>query len=116
MMKERPSEAEHWIYASKFRNAQEARRCYEEARDLLLIDDLPASTFRFTLKDASYVAVLGDVPLSGVDFQRVAEVLSAGEPAGVPDELAEHLRERRQQFEELRIDFLEKRRAPQPNE
>jgi len=116
MTKERPSEAEHWIYASKFRSAEEARNCYERARDLLLIDDLPASTFRFTLKDTSYVAVLGDLPLSGVDFQRVAEVLSAGEPAGVPEELAEHLRERRQQFEELRIDFLERRRGVTPNE
>ncbi len=116
MTKERPSEAEHWIYASKFRNAEEARRCYEQARDLLLIDDLPASTFRFTLKDTSYVAVLGDAPLAGVDFRRVAKVLSAGEPAGVPEAVVEHLRERRRRFDDLQVDFLERRRGVTPNE
>ena len=116
MTKERPGEADRWIYASKFRNAEEARRCYERARDLLLIDDLPASTFRFELKDTSYVAVLGDAPLAGVDFQRVTEVLSAGEPAGVPDDVTANLRERRRRFDDLQVDFLERRRGVTPNE
>lgn len=116
MTKERLREADHWIYASKFRSAEEALKCYEHARDLLLIDDLPASTFRFTIKHTSYVAVLGDVPLAGVDFQRVAAVLNAGEPAGVPEELAEHLRRRRRRFDDLQVDFLERRRGVTPNE
>lgn len=111
MTKERPAESNRWIYASKFGNAEDARRCYERARDLLLIDDLPASTFRFTLSGASYVSVLGDVPLGAIDVQRVAAVLGSGESTAVPDEVVEHLRERRRRFEDLRVDFLERRRG-----
>ena len=115
MMKERPAESERWIFASRFPNAEEAMRCYEQARDLILIDDLAASAFRFTVRDTSYVAVLGDRPLSGVDFKNIADVLSSGESTGVPEQITAHLRERRQRFERLRVDFLERRRRDMPN-
>jgi hypothetical protein len=115
MTKERPAESDRWIFASQFPSAEDALRCYEQARDLILVDDLAASVFRFTVRDTSYVAVLGDRPLSGVDFRNIAEVLSSGEPTGVPEQISDHLRQRRQRFEELRVDFLERRRRDIPD-
>ena len=115
MTKERSTESERWIFASRFPSAEEARRTYEQARDLILVDDLPASVFRFTVRDTSYVAVLGDRPLVGVDFWNLAEVLSSGEPTAIPDRISDQLRERRQRFEELKVDFLERRRRDAPN-
>ena len=115
MTKERLAEPDRWIFASQFPSAEEARRSYEQARDLILADDLAASVFRFTVRDTSYVAVLGDLPLSGVDLRHLAEVLSSGEPTSVPDQISDRLRERRQRFEELRVDFLERRRRDTPN-
>ena len=115
MTKERSTESDRWIFSSRFPNAEEARRSYEKVRDLILADDLAASVFRFTVRDTSYVAVLGDRPLVGVDFRHLAEVLSSGEPTAIPDQISDQLRERRQRFEELRVDFLERRRRDLPN-
>jgi hypothetical protein len=115
MSKERSAESERWIFASRFPSAEDALKCYEQARDLILVDDVAASVFRFTVKDTSYVAVLGERPLTGKDVRRITELLRSGEPTGVPEQIIDHLRERRQRFEELKVDFLERRRRDIPN-
>ena len=115
MTKERSTESDRWIFSSRFPSAEKARHSYEQARDLILADDLAASVFRFTVRDTSYVAVLGDRPLSGADLRHLAEVLTGGEPTSVPDQISDQLRQRRQRFEALRVDFLERRRRDAPN-
>jgi len=115
MTKERSTESDSWIFASRFPSVEKARNSYEQARDLILADDLAASVFRFTVRDTSYVAVLGDRPLSGVDLRHLAEVLTGGEPTSVPDQISDQLQQRRQRFEALKVDFLERRRRDAPN-
>lgn len=63
MDKERgPEPTPSWVLARQFRDATQARTAYEQARDLLLSEDLDASVFRITLSGASFVAVIGKDP------------------------------------------------------
>ncbi len=115
-MKERRRESESWIIAGAFPNMNEARQVYEQARDLLLLDDLDASVIRFQFKGTNFVAVIGETPLSGEGLAHVNEVLSAGEPSVVAPAVADHLRERRRHFKHTNLDFLERRRGETPDE
>jgi hypothetical protein len=111
-MKERPAEPEDWRLTMEFSTVTDALRAYEEARDLLLKDDLDASVFRFQFKGASFVAIVGETPLAGEDLEHVKEALDAGRPGAVPPAVADHLRERRRRFKATKLEFLERRTMP----
>lgn len=110
MVGERESEASGWSFLRKFPNAREARDAYDQTRDLILSDDLPASVFRFTVSRESFVAVLGDTALESRALQRINGLLEQGETAEVADEVLAHLRQRRQAFNDMPVEFLERRR------
>lgn len=108
--KERQSEpAVAWILARRFPDPPRARAAYEAARDLLLDEDLDASVFRMTLSGVSFVAVVGIAPPREDATQRMEDALAAGEPAELPEEILQHLRERRHAFKGLPIEYLERR-------
>jgi hypothetical protein len=93
----------------------EARKAWERARDLLLIEDLDASVLRFTLGGRSHVALLGELPLPGCAGERMKRVLEEGsEPAVLPAAVEDRLRLRRREFKGLGFDYLERRTELRP--
>jgi hypothetical protein len=109
MAGERPTEPAPWLLVRRFADVTEARQAYEQTRDLILVDDLPASVFRFTIAADSFVAALGDSPLTSLAREQLEETLQEGQPAEVPGDVIDQLRSRRRRFNALPIEFLERR-------
>ena len=110
MNKEREGEPQSWLIARRFPNARAALRAYEEARDLLLTEDLDASVLRFQLGGQSHLALLGELPLPVDAEQKMKAALERGsEPAALPGPVTDYLRSRRRDFKNLGFDYLERR-------
>jgi hypothetical protein len=111
---EREREPQPWLIARRFPDETRARKAWEQARDLLLTEDLDASVLRFTLDGRSHVALLGELPLPLDAGEKMKGVLEQGsEPAVLPAAVEDRLRLRRREFKGLGFDYLE-RRGPAP--
>ena len=116
MSKERESEPQSWILARRFPDTQGAVKAWEQARNLLLTEDLDASVLRFTLDVRSHVALLGELPLAADASDKMKAVLENGsEPAALPEAVTGELRSRRKEFKNLGFDYLERRTGPNPD-
>ena len=109
LTKERAPEPRGWTRVSRFDSADEARVVYEALRDLLTLDDLDASTFRFTVNGASHVALLGEDPLAATTEERVHSLLGRGVVSEVPIDVSRQLQERRSRFRSTGLEFYERR-------
>ena len=116
MNKEREQEPSIWLVARKFPDVPSALKAYEAARDLLLEARIDASVLRFTLGGASHLAILGEVPMPATAAEKMRTVMEQGsQPTDLPDAVAAHLRLRRRDFKNLRLNYLERRTGLNPD-
>lgn len=118
-MTDRDPQGEHespnWLIAHRFIDEQVALNAYTQIRNLLLETDLDASVINFKMDALSHVAILGEIPLEIEQENQLHAIIDKGsEPADLIPEAVEQLQSRRRLFMGTGLDFLERRKNPEP--
>ncbi len=98
----RPKEQQPLPYslASRFATKQAAEQPYVAAQETIHTADCELSAYRFLIPSQQhmpkpwYVAVVGEKPAEAI-HQQLTTILSAGEPASLPDAVTQELLQRR---------------------
>ncbi len=83
-----------YFLAAKFPNERAAGRVYFQIQKLIDSPDADLSAYRLQLQGVWHVAVVGDAPGSEL-AEELAKWMSNGEPAELPSDALDFLRQRR---------------------
>lgn len=109
MEKEREPRPSTWAEVRRYRSQSQALDVYEGVRDHILEAELEASVFRLLFVRESYIAILGEEPLSATATAEMEALLLEGRRAQLPPDVMLELRTRREQFRNRGGGFLERR-------
>lgn len=100
LQRQSDSEPQGYLRVARFSHEQPAGRTYFRIQQALFRTghDNDVSAFRFRLNQVWHVAVLGDPPPTPL-AKRLEALLSAGEPATLPEQILDSLKQRRAQVQ-----------------
>lgn len=88
-------EPQQYTKAGRFPNERSSGRAYQAAQDTIFRSACELSTFRLQLNHQWHVAVIGESPPATVE-QALESIFGDSEPVTLPQEVLDHLEERRQ--------------------
>ena len=89
-----------YVRASQYVADAPALAAYSQAQELIFSNECDLSAYRIRFKNIPHAVVLGGVPPLEID-NCLAQILGAGEPATLPQDIIKTLDERRRQARRL---------------